>query len=89
MSQVEGENTLANGLVIIDANGNEWVWVEVPKTEEVYLTVGIDLDVDNITDEQCNTIYEDLEQYASEYRKIYHSDEFFSTEQCRFENASK
>ena len=28
--QVEGENTLEDGLVIIDKNGNEWVWIEVP-----------------------------------------------------------
>lgn len=27
VSQVERENTLENGLVIIDANGNEWVWI--------------------------------------------------------------
>ena len=29
VSQVEGENTIANGLVIIDKNGNEFVWVPV------------------------------------------------------------
>ena len=27
VSQVEGENTIANGLVIIDKNGNEYVWI--------------------------------------------------------------
>ena len=89
VSQVEGENTLKDGLVIIDSNGNEWVWVEVPRTAEVYPTAGVDLDVDNITDEQCNTIYEDLEEYASKYRKMYHSDEFYSTEQCGFKNANE
>ncbi len=30
VSQVEGENTVQNGLVIIDANGNEFVWIPVP-----------------------------------------------------------
>ena len=29
VSQVEGENTIANGLVIIDKNGNEFVWIPV------------------------------------------------------------
>ena len=29
VSQVEGENTIADGLVIIDKNGNEFVWVPV------------------------------------------------------------
>ena len=31
VSQVEGENTIADGLVIIDKNGNEFVWVPVSK----------------------------------------------------------
>ena len=34
VSQVEGENTIENGLVIIDKNGNEFVWVPVEITEE-------------------------------------------------------
>ena len=29
VSQVEGENTIENGLVIIDPNGNEFVWIPV------------------------------------------------------------
>ena len=29
VSQVEGENMIADGLVIIDQNGNEFVWVPV------------------------------------------------------------
>ena len=29
VSQVEGENTIENGLVIIDANGNEFVWIPI------------------------------------------------------------
>ena len=34
VSQVEGENTIADGLVIIDKNGNEFVWIPVEITEE-------------------------------------------------------
>ena len=29
VSQVEGENTIADGLVVIDKNGNEFVWIPV------------------------------------------------------------
>lgn len=29
VSQVEGENTIADGLVVIDQNGNEFVWIPV------------------------------------------------------------
>ena len=66
ISKVEGENTLENGLVIIDVNGNEWVWIEVPKTEEVYKTTG--LNVTSFTDDEYIKIYEDLENYTSIYR---------------------
>ena len=34
VSQVEGENTISNGLVVIDKNGNEFVWIPVEITEE-------------------------------------------------------
>ena len=87
VSQVDGENTLENGLVIIDASGNEWVWVEVPKTEEVYQNAGINLDVNNITDEQCDTIYNDLSDYVSAYRNHY-TDTFGSTEQNGYADAT-
>ena len=30
VSQIEGENTVENGLVIVDVNGNEFVWIPVP-----------------------------------------------------------
>ena len=34
VSQVEGENTIEDGLVIIDSNGNEFVWVPVNNYSE-------------------------------------------------------
>ena len=34
VSQVEGENIIDDGLVVIDSNGNEFVWVPVEITEE-------------------------------------------------------
>ena len=36
VSEKEGENTLANGLVIVDDQNNEYVWIEVPRTTVVY-----------------------------------------------------
>ena len=66
VSQVEGENTLADGLVIIDINENEWVWIEVPKTVEVYKTAG--LNITSFTDDEYTKIYEDLASYAGTYR---------------------
>ena len=34
VSQVEGENTVEDGLVIIDSNGNEFVWIPVNNIDE-------------------------------------------------------
>ena len=76
------------GIVIRDENENEWVWVEVPKITEVYQTAGIDIDADNITDEQFNKIYEDLENYANTYRQEGFKDTFYSTEQHGFANSN-
>ena len=78
----------SEGIVIRDENGNEWVWVEVPKTAEVYSTVGTDLDVENITDDQCTTIYSDLATYASAYRKDGWEDTFYSIDQAGFADAT-
>lgn len=66
VSQVEGENTLDDGLVIIDTNGNEWVWIEVPKTIEVYPTAG--LNIIDFTANDYTKIYEDLENYVETYK---------------------
>ena len=82
------QGNASEGIVIRDENGNEWVWVEVPRTIEVYPNVGINLDVENITDEQCNAIYEDLAKYASAYRQNGFEDIFYSKEQSSFTDAN-
>lgn len=83
------QGNASEGIVIRDENGNEWVWVEVPKTTDVYssTTLSSIIDVDNITDDQCTTIYEDLANYASAYRKEGFADTFYSTEQHGFKDA--
>ena len=67
VSQVEGENTLENGLVIIDANGNEWVWIEVPKSE---MPEG--LTFNNNAD--YTTLETALQTYADYYRESGYTD---------------
>ena len=61
VSQVEGENTLDKGLVIIDKNGNEWVWIEVPKTTVFTRATGDNPNIEDIKD--------DLIAYATDYRE--------------------
>lgn len=48
-TKIAGEDSIDDGLVITDGYGNEYVWVEVPKTTEVYLTAG--LNITNFADE--------------------------------------
>ena len=40
-TKIEGEDSIDDGLVITDGYGNEYVWVEVPKADEVYQTAGL------------------------------------------------
>ena len=75
-TQVEG-TTLENGLTIQDSKGNQYVWIEVPKTEKVYPTAG--LKIRNFTDEEYNKIENDLHTYTSVYRKgTTYKDEYYS-----------
>ena len=43
VSQVEGENIIADGLVIIDKSGNEFVWIPATASEMANLTNGVDI----------------------------------------------
>ena len=65
-TKIAGEDSIDDGLVITDGNGNEYVWVEVPKTTEVYKITGL-----NITDFDNNyeNIEKDLHNYTETYRK--------------------
>lgn len=65
-TKIEGEDSSNDGLVITDGYGNEYVWVEVPKTEEIYQKSG--LSIEDFTDEEYNKIEEDLHEYTKDYR---------------------
>lgn len=57
--------SLDTGLVITDASGNEYVWVEVPKNTTVYDTAGINITA--FSDEEYTKIENDLKAYSSAY----------------------
>ena len=59
------EGTIDTGLVIQDANGNEYVWVVVPRTTAVYKTTGIGKTT--FTDADYTSIENDLKDYTSTY----------------------
>ena len=65
-TKVEGTN-LANGLTIQDSDGNQYVWVEVPKKVTVYPIAG--LNITEFTIDDYIKIEDDLHQYTMSYRK--------------------
>ncbi len=65
-TKVEGTN-LENGLTIQDTDGNQYVWVEVPKTVTVYPTAG--LNITKFTTAEYDKIENDLHTYTMTYRK--------------------
>ena len=75
-TQVSG-TTLKNGLTIQDSTGNQYVWIEVPMTEEVYPTAG--LSITNFTEEEYTAIETDLHTYTDVYRNgTNYKDEYYS-----------
>ena len=82
-TKVDGTD-LSNGLVIKDGNGNEYVWIEVPKTAEVYPTAG--LKITKFTEDKYTAIETDLQTYTDYYRRnksgtlTSYKDEFCSDE---------
>jgi len=66
-TQVEGTD-FSTGLVVQDASGNQFVWVEVPQTSTVYATAG--LNITEFSDEDYDKIEEDLHEYTATYRLL-------------------
>ena len=65
-TKIAGEDSIDDGLVITDGYGNEYVWVEVPKTEVVYPTAGVN--ISSFTDDEYTKIEADLHTYTNDYR---------------------
>ena len=74
--QVSG-TTLKNGLTIQDSTGNQYVWIEVPMTAEVYSTAG--LEITEFTEDEYTAIETDLHTYTNDYRDgTDYKDEYYS-----------
>ena len=57
---------VSGGIVIEDKSGNQYVWIEVPKTAEVYKTA--ELNITDFTDAEYSKIETDLHTYTTVYR---------------------
>lgn len=68
VSTVPTENKVAQGLVIVEkTTKDEYVWIEVPKTDTVYQTAGLNItDFSNIN---LRKIRDDLHNYTKVFRK--------------------
>ena len=73
-TQVPG-TTLKNGLTIQDSTRNQYVWIEVPMTTEVYPTAG--LGITEFTESEYTAIETDLHTYTNDYRSSF-KDEYYS-----------
>ena len=62
-TKVEGKDTIDDGIVITDSVGNEYVWIEVPRTAEVYITSGVN--IKDFTDLEYDNIEKDLYPYTN------------------------
>ena len=72
-----GGTSLSNGYTIQDSKGNQYVWVEVPMTDEVYPTAG--LNIKDFTTEEYTAIETDLHTYTNDYRDgTSYKDEYYS-----------
>ena len=75
-TKVDGTD-LSTGLVIKDTSGNEYVWIEVPKTTGVYPTAG--LKITNFTEDEYTAIETDLHTYINDYRNgTKYTDTYYS-----------
>ena len=74
-SEVAG-TSLENGYTIQDSKGNQYVWVEVPRTTEVYPTAG--LAITAFTGDEYTKIETDLHTYTNDYRKSGWKDKYYS-----------
>ena len=82
---VSGTN-LSTGLVIQDGLGNQYVWVEVPRTSTVYPTAGVN--VTGFSDTDYTKIENDLHTYTSVYRNgTSYTDTWYSEAQHGFTSA--
>ena len=80
------EKDANKGIVMKDDKGNEWVWIEVPKTAEVYKPATLELDFSTLRGEALTNAYtaieNDLHTYTDYYRNgTSYTDTWYSEEQ--------
>ena len=80
--KISGGSTVNEGLVIIDKNGNEWVWIEVPKS--IYTNATYNGGTAPASSEDYEKIESVMQEYANTYRSSIYTDTWYSEEQHGF-----
>ena len=75
-------NDLSTGVTIKDSNGNEWVWIEVPKS--IYTNTEYNGGTAPTSSEDYEKIESVMQEYAKYYRESGHEDTWYSEEQHGF-----
>ncbi len=81
------EKDLNKGVVIKDTNGNEWTWVEVPKS--IYAKTEYNGGTAPANSTDYAKIESTMQNYAKDYRKDGYADEWYSEEQHGFASAEE
>ena len=81
------ENDLNKGLVIKDSNGNEWTWIEVPKS--IYTNTKYNGGTAPTNSTDYAKIESTMQNYAEGYRESGFTDEWYSEEQHGFASAEE
>ena len=76
------EDDLEKGVVIKDSNGNEWTWIEVPKS--IYTNTEYNGGIAPTSSTDYAKIESTMQNYAKDYRKDGCTDEWYSEEQHGF-----
>ena len=81
------ERDLNKGVVIKDANGNEWTWIEVPKS--IYANTAYNGGTAPTSSTDYAKIESTMQKYAEAYRESGYTDEWYSEEQHGFASAEE
>ena len=78
-------NDLNTGVTIKDSNGNEWVWIEVPKS--IYTNTEYNGGTAPTNSEDYGKIESVMQEYAKDYREANYEDTWYSEAQHGFASA--
>ena len=79
-------NDLNTGVTIRDANGNEWAWIEVPKS--IYTNTEYNGGTAPTSSEDYGKIESVMKEYAKDYRESGYEDTWYSEAQHGFASAT-